>query len=69
MSGAAGAAVATLGTQPSVELQSWDPAHIGTLRFNPCRTDESKYETMEWSKGNVKPYCKVDALHLSLIHI
>ena len=63
VSGAAGAAVATLGTQPSVELQSWDPAHIGTLRFNPCRTDESKYETMEWSKGNVKPYCKVDALH------
>jgi hypothetical protein len=56
------ASVATLGTQPSVELQSWDPAHIGTLRFNPCMTDNYQYEAMEWSKGNVKPYCKVDAL-------
>ena len=37
---------ATLGTQPSVRLQSWDPAHIGTLRFNPCKTDDVQYEAM-----------------------
>ena len=61
VSGGSFSAVATLGTQPSVELQSWDPAHIGTLRFNPCKTDEPTYEKMEWSKGNVKPYCRVDA--------
>ena len=60
--GADGGSVATLGTQPSVVLQSWDPAHIGTLRFNPCRTDEYNYQRGEWSKGNVKPSCKVDAL-------
>ena len=60
--GAEGGSVATLGTQPSVVLQSWDPAHIGTLRFNPCRTDEYNYQRGEWSKGNVKPSCKVDAL-------
>ena len=61
VSGGSFSAVATLGTQPSVELQSWDPAHIGTLRFNPCKTDEPPYEKMEWSKGNVKDKCRVDA--------
>lgn len=53
--------VAVLGTQPPVELQSWDPAHIGTLRFNPCKTDIAEYEASEWSTANVKPWCKVDA--------
>tara|TARA_B110000977_G_scaffold201849_1_gene299299 strand:+ start:18041 stop:18862 length:822 start_codon:yes stop_codon:yes gene_type:complete len=55
--------VATLGTQPSVQLQSWDPAHIGTLRFNPCKSDDAEYEAMEWSTANVKPWCQVDALN------
>ena len=54
-------AVATLGTQPSVVLESWDPAHIETLRFNPCKTDDPAYEKMEWSKGNLKDKCRVDA--------
>jgi hypothetical protein len=52
---------ATLGTQPSVRLQSWDPAHIGTLRFNPCKTDDVQYEAMEWSLANVGKRCQVDA--------
>ena len=52
---------ATLGTQPSVRLQSWDPAHIGTLRFNTCKTDDVQYEALEWSLANVGERCQVDA--------
>jgi len=53
--------IAVLGTQPSVELTSWDPKHIGTLRFNPCKTDNAAYEKNEWSVANVGSSCKVDA--------
>ena len=44
-----------------MRLESWDPAHIGTLRFNPCRTDDAQYQAMEWSRANVGKKCTVDA--------
>ena len=56
-----GDAAAALGTQPSVRLQSWDPAHVGTLRFNPCRTDDARHEATEWSRANIGKQCQVDA--------
>jgi hypothetical protein len=53
--------VPPLGTQPSLTLTSWDPAHVGLVRFNACKTDDPKHEELMWSVGNVKPGCRVDA--------
>lgn len=53
---------ATLGTQPSVSLHSWDPQHVNTLRFNPCHVDDGWSNAANWNTNNLKTDCSVDAL-------